>query len=109
MIHFSYEVAVQKVFTHENIAIVGTMRSYLEEKAIACELRNEFSSGVVGDIPFFDAWPELWVANEDYPLALELISEVQQKASSGADWLCHHCKESNPANFEVCWQCSSSK
>ena len=100
---------MQKVFTNQNIAIVGAVRSYLESNGISSQMRNEFSSGVMGEVAFFDVWPELWVVDELANQATELVSDVQNKEVSGPDWLCLECKESNPVNFEVCWQCESAK
>ena len=97
-----------KVYTNQNIALVGAMRSYLEENNIASVYRNEFSSSVIGEIPFFDVWPELWVGDEDSKKAVELIELLQQKSTVGPDWFCKSCKEPNPNNFEICWQCEKS-
>lgn len=100
---------MQKVFTNQNIAIVGALRSYLQENGIGSQMRNEFSSSVMGEVASFDVWPELWVADELVNQATELVSHVQEKDASGPDWLCLQCKESNPVNFEVCWKCDSAK
>jgi hypothetical protein len=100
---------VQKVFTNQNTAVVGAVRTYLEDNDIRSQMRNEFSSSVMGEVAFFDVWPELWVADELSTLAIELISDVQKQENKGPDWLCLQCQESNPVNFELCWQCESVK
>ena len=100
---------MQKVFTNSNIAVVGAVRAYLEDSDIRSQMRNEFSSSVMGEVPFFDVWPELWVADDLSARALELISDVQQQKNKGPDWLCLQCQELNPVNFEICWQCESVK
>lgn len=97
---------MQKVFTNQNIAIVGAVRSYLETNGTSTWLRNEFSSSVVGEVAF-DVWPEIWVHDEQYPQALTLVKDIQSKNISGPDWLCAECREPNPVNFELCWQCVS--
>jgi hypothetical protein len=55
---------VQKVFTNRNLAIVGAVRAHLDESGISSQIRNEFSSSVMVEVPFFDVWPELWVADQ---------------------------------------------
>lgn len=96
---------MQKVFTDQNIALVGAMRSYLAEHGITGHLRNEYSSSVMGEIAFFDVWPELWVSANDYAKSKELLDEVNQSVPSGPDWKCRHCSETNPGTFEICWDC----
>lgn len=98
---------MKKVYTNQNIALVGATKSYLEENNIASQIRNEFSSGVMGDMPFTDVWPELWVANDDHTQARQLIDALQQHTVDGPEWFCRQCKETNPGTFEVCWQCGT--
>ncbi|MEM7360691.1 MAG: DUF2007 domain-containing protein [Pseudomonadota bacterium] len=99
---------MKQVYTNQNIALVGASKSYLEENGIACRIRNEFSSGVMGDMPFADVWPELWVADDNYTQAKQLIGTMQQQTVNGPEWFCHQCKESNPGTFELCWQCGTA-
>lgn len=99
---------MKKVYTNQNIALAGAMKSYLEENDIASVYRNEFSSSVMGEVPFFDVWPELWVDDHDSEGAIELLKLLQEKQIIGPDWFCKICKESNPSNFEICWQCEKS-
>ena len=98
---------MKKVYTNQNIAMVGAVRSYLAEHGIVSQLRNEFSSGVMGEISFFEVWPELWVDDLDYFQAQHLVKELDQETPSGPDWKCEHCGEENPGSFEICWQCST--
>lgn len=99
---------MQQVFTDQNIAIVGSIKSYLEMHGFNCQLRNEFSSSVMGEIAFFEVWPEVWVADADAPQAKLLVEEMRQPTPAGPDWNCRHCQESNPGSFEICWQCSET-
>jgi len=99
-------MVMQKVFTDQSIALVGAMRSYLAEHGIDSQLRNEYSSSVMGEIAFFDVWPELWVRTSDYAKSVELLDNVKQNVPNGPDWQCRHCGEANPGTFEICWDCS---
>lgn len=100
---------MQKVFTNQNLAIVGAVRAHLDENGINSQMRNEFSSSVMGEVPFFDVWPELWVVDQLSEQAIDLVLDIQNKENKGPDWLCPQCQESNPVNFEICWQCESAK
>lgn len=83
------------------------MRSYLEEQGIACQLRNEHSSSVMGEVSFFLVWPELWVADENAKEALSLIKELDKPEHNGPEWQCRECAEANPGTFDICWQCAT--
>ena len=97
---------MQQVFTNQSIALAGSVRSYLEEHDIPCQLRNEYSSSVMGEVSFFLVWPELWVADDNAQRALDLIKDLDNSARNGPDWKCRHCAEENPGTFDVCWQCA---
>lgn len=97
---------MQQVFTDQNIALVGSIKSYLESHGLTCQLRNEYSSSVMGEVAFFDVWPEVWVADIDVVEAKKLVEEMRQPIPSGPAWQCRACQESNPGSFEICWQCS---
>ena len=97
------------IYTHENKILVENARNYLTEHGIKSVLRNEFAAGGLGDIAPIQAWPELWVLqDEDIPKALELI-KVLSKDSEKSVWNCESCGEINEGNFELCWQCQTEK
>ena len=100
---------MQQVFTDQNIAVVGSVKSYLESHGLSCQLRNEFSSSVMGEVAFFDVWPEVWVADADVSQAKQLVDEVRQPIPDGPQWNCAQCQESNPGSFEICWQCGQTQ
>jgi len=60
--------------------------------------------------------PRLAVARGSYWDAVHVL--IQQKRGEAvdlppvvdeADWTCPKCGETNPANFEVCWQCNDNR
>ncbi|WP_017221633.1 DUF2007 domain-containing protein [Moritella dasanensis] len=93
------------IYTHENGFLVNNVKNIIEGHGIDVVLKNEFSSGAVGEVSAFDAWMELWVINDsDCERALDVISTMQSKADD-PDWLCEQCAEENGASFDVCWNC----
>ena len=95
------------IYTHENGFIVNNVKNIIEANGIETVLKNEFSSGAVGEVSAFDAWMELWVFNDkDLERALEIISTMQSKADE-PEWHCNQCAEENDASFDVCWNCQS--
>lgn len=100
---------MKKVTSHESIVTINHYRNLLAAEGIESFLRNEHLGGIVGEIPFQEVWPELWVRNDlDYDRALQLIdaSNVLEE-STGVDWRCRKCNEHNEAQFAVCWNCGT--
>lgn len=96
---------MNKVFTHENLAIVSSAKSLLELNNIDSFIKNEFhaSGGHVG----FEAVPiELWVHDpEEAKRAIELLESSLDPDRQQPQWQCSHCGESNAGSFETCWKC----
>lgn len=82
------------------------IKNLLELAGITVQVKNEFASGAVGDIGAFDAWVELWIEEKNEQQAKIIIEQAKHK-SEQQDWFCRHCKESNSASFEICWQCGN--
>lgn len=97
-----------KVYSDNNLSMVGSLQNYLLQHDIQAEIRNQYAGGVLGELPL-DIWPELWVSEHDTLEARQLLDQVANShtaESVGPDWLCKYCRESNPGNFELCWQCA---
>lgn len=100
---------MKRVFTADNIAHAGLIRSFLEQHGVPSTLRNEHTSAMVGELPFVNNQPELWVADHLHAQASLLLDDLTQESSDTEPWLCSSCQEDNPGNFELCWQCSNKK
>jgi methyl coenzyme M reductase beta subunit len=88
--------------------ILGSMSSALNQEGIETEIRNNILGGATGEIAPGDTWIELWVVNEaQAKAAMQRIKEIIEQPERD-DWLCKSCQESNPATFDVCWQCGKS-
>jgi len=96
------------VYTHENKILVENAKNLLSEHGIEAVLRNEFSSGAMGDLSPMDTWPEVWV-NDDAAVQAEAVVAALKSAVQGPTWQCAHCHEENEASFDVCWQCQTEK
>lgn len=99
---------MKMVYTNENRLITGNVKNILEANGIDVILKNEFTSGAVGEVSPFDAWVEVWVVNDgDYQEATKLV-ENALSPNYEADWICGKCQEENDATFEICWKCQSA-
>ena len=85
------------------------MRNVLETEGIACLIRNDRLAGALGEIPFVECWPELWVVENLFVLkAQELIAAARAAAPGRTDaWVCERCGESQGAQFDACWRCAA--
>jgi hypothetical protein len=96
---------LRRVFTAEHISEAGLIRSYLEQHDIPSQLRNEYTSSVIGELPFMTSSPEIWVDSSLAPKANELITQLNKQTTQGPEWSCLSCDEPNPGNFSSCWSC----
>lgn len=55
---------------------LGRIRSLLEANGIRTFMKNEFLSGALGDLPFQEVAPQLYLIDEDdLPAARKLLAE----------------------------------
>jgi hypothetical protein len=97
---------VKRVATSELLAEIGHFRNVLQQNGIACVVRNEQLSGALGEVPFLECLPELWILNEaDLGRAERLLAELRAPAVAGEPWRCRHCGAENEGEFSACWSC----
>jgi len=96
-----------KVYEDFNFSRVGQMQSLLESHGIQTFLKNEFGSSVVGELPFVEVIPQLFVLErKDVKRAQGLISDEEQGAEPGEAWVCPECGAEVDGNFSRCWRCA---
>jgi len=99
---------MRKVYTAESIVEIAHLRNVLEAAGIECQVRNDRLGGVVGEIPFVECWPQLWIRRPgDLLRARALIDEALQPVGSGESWLCPGCGERIEPQFAQCWRCAA--
>ena len=99
---------LRKVHTAESIIEIAHLRNVLEQSGIACYVGNERLGGAVGEIPFVECWPELWVLrNGDALEARGLIDTARAASVPSPDWTCCHCGERVEGQFDACWRCAN--
>ncbi len=103
------ERPLRKVHTADSILEVAHLRNVLETEGIACVIRNDRLAGALGEIPFVECWPELWVVENLFAIkARELIRAAQAAGPArAADWVCAQCGEPQDAQFDACWRCAA--
>lgn len=100
---------MKKVTSAESLVLINHYRNLLASEGIESFIRNEFLGGVMGEIPFQEVWPELWVRRDlDYDRARQLIDANNLlEESAGEPWRCRRCQEENEPTFAVCWNCGA--
>jgi hypothetical protein len=97
-------------FTAWQRSAAWLLRDRLQQEGIAVLLRNEELFAAMGEIPFVELRPELWVIDDEIlPRAQYLLAAWQQEADPGADWACPGCGERIEGQFCVCWQCGRER
>lgn len=100
---------MKRVFRHDSVAEIGLLRGLLEQAGIACLTKNEALVGALGEIPFLECQPELWVVDDaDRARAEAIISEHYRGPPAHADWTCQACGETNEGQFGACWKCGAA-
>jgi hypothetical protein len=100
---------MKRIATAESLAEIGHLRNVLEQNGIGCTIKNEQLSGALGEVPFLECLPELWVLRDgDLDRAERLIAELRRESPAGESWRCKSCNEENEAQYAACWNCGRS-
>ena len=99
---------MKKLTTHASLITINHYRNILASEGIPAEIRNQHLGSIVGDMPFVEVWPELWVVNDlDYDRAKQLIDGTAYDESPSQPWVCSECREKNEGQFGACWNCGA--
>ncbi|MBI79111.1 MAG: DUF2007 domain-containing protein [Pseudomonadota bacterium] len=99
-----------KLHTSESIFYIKHLENILNLNGIDCLIKNEYLSGGLGEIPFIECLPELWLIDEsklEYSKKIILENNMINKVNS--EWLCEICNENNDPQFLICWSCETTK
>jgi hypothetical protein len=95
-----------KIYSASNLPEAHLLLNLLEQAGISARILNNFAQGASGEIPFEQAYPQLWLEDErDTALAEKIICKYEATPVEPEWRFCRNCGERNPANFELCWQC----
>ena len=99
---------MKKLTSAETLVLINHYKNLLESEGIPTEVRNQHLGSIMGEVPFFETWPQLWVINDlDYDRALQLIEAADEESPADA-WRCGKCGETNEGQFGACWKCGAS-
>ncbi|MFO7813581.1 MAG: DUF2007 domain-containing protein [Pelovirga sp.] len=94
------------VFSFHEAYLASLLRDILIREEIDCVLRNVQLSAAVGEIPFIECCPELWVVDDEaWPRAKMFVDAWFKKDAAAPAWRCPQCQETLEGHFGACWRC----
>ena len=101
---------MKKVYSADNLAMSGYVKSILEVNHIDCVIRNQNLAGAMGELPPIECWPEVWILDEDaYDDAMHIINAfLSDNPEQREDWICS-CGEKIEGQFSACWSCGQER
>ncbi|CAN5511859.1 hypothetical protein BH20VER1_BH20VER1_03450 [soil metagenome] len=100
---------MRKIFESSDSVRVGQYQSMLESDGIRTFVKNLNQSSLMGEVPFAEVYPELWIVEEgDFEEAQRLLASYTSAGSGRvADWICPRCGEEVPKELGQCWKCDT--
>jgi hypothetical protein len=99
---------VKRVYRAATLVQVAHARNVLITAGIQCELRNQYLSGALGELPMMETWPQLYVEDGDERFALGALARAAA-APAGVAWECALCAEEMEPQFTQCWRCGAQR
>ena len=97
-------------FSIADRAEAGLLQELLAREGVACLIRNEQLFAALGEIPFLECFPELWVVDDEvWPRARMLLDNWFKREENAASWTCSSCGEVLEGQFGACWQCEQKR
>lgn len=93
----------------EHALAAAHLAGALRAAGIDCEVRNTTLSGALGEIPFLECAPQIWLSDDrDETRARELLA-LLRRPPEGDAWVCGTCGETLEPQFAQCWNCGASR
>jgi hypothetical protein len=94
---------MKKLYRAANLPDAHLLRGLLGQAGIEAHVFNENAQGGVGQLPFTEAWPEVWISEErDLRRAREVVQAFEQAPAAAGALRCSSCGEENPNTFQLC-------
>jgi hypothetical protein len=99
---------VIRIYQAADLPQAHLVAGLLRQAGIDARVLNENAQGGLGDIPFGETYPEVWIINApDFARANDMIADFECAPIESGSIFCRTCQEENPANFELCWHCGA--
>jgi putative signal transducing protein len=101
---------MQRVYSGALLADVAHAQNLLEHEGIASFIKHASLTSALGDLPFLDCEPELWVFRDgEAARARRVLRDAfaPRPANGAPPWTCSRCGEQNEPQFAACWSCGT--
>ncbi|MGV8934059.1 MAG: DUF2007 domain-containing protein [Gallionellaceae bacterium] len=99
---------MKRIYSAANLMEAHIILDLLRHAGINARLFNENAQGAVGEIPFANAYPDIWVINDDDALrGKAVVIQYEHAPIDTGIVVCNACGEENPRNFQLCWHCGA--
>ena len=100
---------MKKVTADDSLVTISHYKNLVESEGIPTFIKKEHLGSIVGEMPFQEVWPQLWVRNDlDLNRAIELLDQQKLVDESPSEpWKCGQCDTENEGQFAACWNCSA--
>lgn len=99
-----------KLFLHCMDLVEAHHRANLLRSAgIRAEVRNTYLGGALGDIPFIEAGPQVWIDERESVAAAHAIIDAVEQPPAQLAWRCEACDELIEGQFAQCWNCGAMR
>ena len=72
---------MKKLTSSESLITINHYKNLLASEGIPTQIRNEHLGSIMGEMPFVETWPEIWVINDlDFDRATQLITSVDSES-----------------------------
>ncbi len=100
-----------QVYSSPDWMMVQTFKSVLDSYGIPCEVRGEYRSSAMGEVPPTECWTELWVLDDH---RVEEAQDILARAKDappeqGPSTTCRCCGERIEGPFDRCWKCGTAR
>jgi hypothetical protein len=102
--------AMKRVYSAADLPQAYLLSHLLDEAGIAHYVANVNLQGGVGELPFTQTYPAIWLYDEtDYARARSIIGDFEAASNRPGHWRCSACGEDNPLTFDLCWNCRETR
>lgn len=103
---------MKQVFVARDITEAHFIRGLLESQGLSVMVRGEHLQALAGDVPFPDAYPSVWILDDDFEArARSIVTEYEAnvRVKSERHWRCQLCGEDLEEQFTTCWACGTER
>lgn len=98
-----------RVYSSAGLQEAYIVLAVLEQSGISARVLNANAQGGLGEIPFTQTYPEIWVDDPDEACrARDLIASFHSAPRDSGSRTCSECREASPGNFGTCWNCGAA-